>query len=431
MRASNQWFTFGLLVIAWSLPMLHPTDVAAQAETYNYDEAKVPAYQLPELLVDKAGQKVATAAGWTARRAEIMELYQEQVFGRMPDKIPVTVIGQPSVTERDGYTIEQVTLGFKGHPQGPKLNVLMFLPVRSSLTPIFIGPNFDGNHTVSTDPAIKLAECWLRNDEKKGIVNNRATEKTRGTSASRWDIAGLLKRGYGVVTICYCDIAPDDAQEFRRGVHQLWAPDKTGELGPNECSAIGAWSWGLSRIVDYLETDPRIDQQRIVVHGHSRLGKTALWAGATDPRFKIVISNNSGEGGAAITRRCFGETIKRINTSFPHWFCGNYKQYNNAEDKLPVDSHMLIALAAPRPIYVASATEDKWADPRGEYLGAFHAGPAYQLFNLPVLTEVESPAADTPRQTTIGYHLRTGKHDVTDYDWQQYAGFADNQFQKK
>jgi hypothetical protein len=414
MRTSCLSLCLALLMTVTALDV-----VEAQPQGFNYDEAKVPAYTLPELLVMQDGTKVTKAEQWPARRKEILELYQDQVFGQMPPALPVKVALQHQVHMLEHGSVEQFTLRIGNEDKYHDLPVVIFLPKSEKPVPVFLGYNFPGNHTVSDDAQLII----------NGLEPTDA-KHARGAASSRWPINEILKRGYGVVTACYQDLTPDNGKTFRSGAHRLFGGESQGEPGAKECSAIGAWAWGLSRILDHLETDKRIDAKGVIVHGHSRLGKTSLWAGATDERISLVISNNSGEGGAAITRRRYGETIGRINSSFPHWFCGNYKHYNDQEDKLPVDAHMLLALTAPRPVYVASAEEDQWADPRGEFLGAFHAGPAYRLLGRPALESEAMPVVNKPVHTTIGYHIRTGKHDITLYDWTQYMDFADKHLGK-
>jgi hypothetical protein len=307
------------------------------------------------------------------------------------------------------------------------MTILIYRPAKARhAVPAFLTLNFRGNHTIHHDRSIRLPHSWVRGRTKGETVNNRATEQGRGVAATRWTVETILKRGYALATVYYGDIDPDFDDGWQNGVHALYPKPK-----PDEWGSVASWAWGLSRALDYLETDQMIDAKRVAVMGHSRLGKTSLWAGASDPRFALVISNNSGCGGAALSRRTFGETVKRINTSFPHWFNDNFQKYNGNENTCPVDQHMLIALAAPRPVYIASAVEDRWADPHGEFLSGLHANPVYQLYKLPGMPATKQPAVDKPVMGTIGYHVRTGKHDVTDFDWEQYLKFADKHLKAK
>jgi len=407
----------------------------SRSET-NYSEQKVPKYTLPNPLKLSDGSRVTDGRTWrTKRRPEILELFRKYVYGRAPITRPENMTFEVFDLEKQALgglaTRKQVTVNFTGEKDGPKMDILIYLPnAAEKPVPAFVLLNFGGNHTIHIDPAIKLSERWMRS-KSAGVVKNRADEKSRGRSSSRFNVEKILKRGYGLATIYYGDIDPDFHDGFKNGVHPVFDKLIDGERAPDAWGSICAWAWGLSRAMDYFESDENIDNKRVAVLGHSRLGKTALWAGARDERFAFVISNNSGCGGAALSRRAFGETVKRINTSFPHWFCENFKQYNGKEDAIPVDQHMLIALMAPRPVYVTSADGDLWADPRGEFLSCRYAGGVYRLLGLRGLRVRQMPALDEPVQEgAIGYHVRSGGHNLTEYDWQRFMDFADKHFQR-
>lgn len=410
----------------------------AQPEEANYDESKVPKFDLPDPLIMQDGSKVKDVQTWESqRRPEILALFQEHVYGKAPDK---KVKIKTSLRESDGEALDglatrkQVRVFLIGNQDGPYMDMLLYLPNKSEKpAPLFVGLNFNGNHTVIDDPAVFLPESWMRNSDALGVIgvtDHQAKKESRGSSARRWPIKTIIERGYGIATIYYGDIDPDDEGRFDNGIHPYFYENGQTQPEADEWGSIGAWAWGLSRALDYFEQDQDIAADKVIVMGHSRLGKTSLWAGARDERFAIVISNNSGCGGAALSRRAYGETVKRINTVFPHWFCDNFNKYNGNENACPVDQHMLIALMAPRPVYVASAEEDRWADPRGEFLSTKHASPVYELFGLEGMPADDMPPVSQPAVGTIGYHIRPGKHDVTDYDWEQYIDFADKHLQK-
>ena len=299
--------------------------------------------------------------------------------------------------------------------------ILMYLPANAKgPVPAFLGMNFKGNHQTHTDPDITPSP---NAPVTKG-------DPERGAASRRWPMEYIVENGYAVVTLNRDNVDPDFDDGFQNSVHPLFYAEGQTYPKANEWGTIGAWAWSLSRVMDYLVTDKDIDSNKVAVIGHSRLGKTALWAGATDTRFAIAISNNSGCGGAALSNREVGESVEVINRAFPHWFCDNYNKYRNNEEALLVDQQGLIALMAPRPVYVASATLDQWADPEGEYLSALYASPVYELYGLQGLT-TPMPAPEQPMNSGhVGYHLRTGKHDILLYDWQQYIDFANRHFGK-
>ena len=408
--------------------------LSAQA---NYDESKVPKYVLPDPLVCEDGTRVTSSATWNEkRRPEILELFQRNVYGEPPQLNAVKRIETQSETfDADlgnlKVTFRQIVFGFQAGQKVVRIRMLLATPKRTDAAqkiPVFLGYNFYGNQTVARDRRIEITPSWVGNRRNFGISENKAGEASRGANRSRWPIKEIIKRGYGVATIYYGDVDPDFDDGFKNGIH-VFESESTGPRKKDAGGSIAAWAWGLSRALDELEKIADVDAKKVAVIGHSRLGKTALWAGASDQRFALVISNNSGCGGAALHRRAFGETVKRINTSFPHWFCDNFLKYNDRENACPVDQHQLIALMAPRPVYIASATADRWADPKGEFLAAKGAEAVYQLFKKTGLGAHEYPNPNKSIGDLVGYHVREGGHDIKLFDWQKFMDFADRHYQ--
>ena len=325
--------------------------------------------------------------------------------------------------------LKQIVIYFDGKADAPKMVVLLYLPANAKKpSPVFVAVGFSGNQTVAADPGVKLGNEWIRDPQTKQYVKSQATEESRGRSAQQWQLDQILAHGYGLATVYCGDIEPDFTGGLPYGIRPLFYKSGQSEPAAADWGAIGAWAWGLSRIADYLEKDHDVDARRIAVFGHSRMGKTAIWAGAQDTRFSLVISNESGEGGAAIARRDYGERTKDLNRSFPYWFDGNFKNWDDREADMPFDSNMLLSLIAPRPLYVASAEGDQWSDPKGEFLGARNTEPVYELFGKRGITTGEMPPVGHPVGETVRYHIRAGKHDVTAYDWEQYLRFADERW---
>jgi hypothetical protein len=411
---------------------------AAPPSTHT-DEALVPAYTLPDSLRFADGTAVATPADWfERRRPQILAEFTEQMFGKVPPAPPQ--IKFQVISEVDGALSgtairKEIEIVLAEQPRPVTMTMLLYVPKSVRPAAAFWGLNFQGNHAVTTEKDVRLNPNWI-DKVAVGVVDNHATEASRGSRADRWPLELIVGRGYAVATAYYGDIDPDFDDGFENGIHAAFRQPGQSQPAADEWGSIAAWAWGLSRGLDYLRQDPDVDGTRVAAIGHSRLGKTALWAGATDARFALVVSNDSGCGGAALSRRHFGETVARINYSFPHWFCDNFNRYNENEAALPIDQHELLALIAPRPVYVASASEDLWADPKGEFLSAVHADPVYRLLGTDGMggsaPPTEMPAPEHPLKTgTIGYHLRTGKHNITPYDWQQYLDFADLHLKKQ
>ncbi len=397
----------------------------------NYEESKIPDYELPPLFITENGKKVETAQEWwQLRRPELLRLFSTHVYGFIPEK-DVDIIFDIVENENPALgglaTRKQVKIIFTDEGRQSVAHLLIYLPFPANKpAPVFLGYNFYGNHTIFPDPEIIIPDSWTRNNPNFLIMDNSLDEKSRGWRTSRWPLLNILKRGYGLAVMYYGDIDPDYDDNFMNGIHPLFYKEGQTKPEPDEWGSIGAWAYGLSRAMDYFEKDKDIDQSKVAVIGHSRLGKTSLWAGARDDRFAMVISNESGCGGAALSRRKIGETVERINTAFPHWFCDNFNHYNKNEEALPIDQHQLIALIAPRPVYIASAAGDEWADPKGEFLAGYRASPVYELFGLKGLESDIMPEINQPvKKGHVGYHIRSGDHDLTYFDWEQFLDFAD------
>lgn len=418
-----------------SLVLMYCNMTEAQKIPTIYEEENVPKYTLPDPLIAEDGTPIKTAKQWiNQRRPEILKIFEEQVYGRAPEfkgEIQFKVLEEDKNALGGKAIRKQVKVQLTNKADGPSMELLIYSPKNAKgPVPTFLTLNFYGNHTIHTDPAIHLSESWVRNNSAKGTKDNRATEKSRGASAERWPVERILERGFAIVAIYYGDIDPDFDDDFQNGVHPHYLSEGQKKPGPDQWGSISAWAWGLSRAMDYLEKDSLVDPNRVAVMGHSRLGKTSIWAGAQDTRFKVTICNNSGCGGAALNRRRFGESVRRINTSFPHWFCDNYVQYNDNEGDLAVDQHMLVSLIAPRAILICSAEEDRWADPKGEFLSAFHADSVYRLLGVEGIAAKEMPGLDQPVMSPIGYKIRPGKHNVLASDWEVYMDFANKHFTK-
>ena len=393
----------------------------------NYDESKVPEFKLPDPLKMFNGKKIRNSKKWESkRRPELLSFFTENMYGEVPGKLEIASVDilEESNNALNGKAVrKQVDLIFKNHGKTLDFTILIYLPKTDERVPLFVGYDFYGNHTITNDVEVIISEAWAPNNPSFGIINNQLTEQSRGVRTNRWCVDKIIDAGFGLAVIYYGEVDPDK-DDSSDGVHPLFYIDDQQQPAANEWGSIAAWSWGLSRAMDYFERDEAIDESKVVVFGHSRLGKTALWAAASDERFAGVISNESGCGGAALSKRRFGETVWRINNSFPHWFCKNFRNYSKNEEALPVDQHELIALIAPRPVYIASAEDDQWSDPKGEFLSALYATPVFELYGKKGIEQTEMPEVNQPIQNIVAYHIRTGEHDVTEFDWEQYIKWA-------
>jgi hypothetical protein len=379
----------------------------------NYDESLVGTYTLPDPLTFPDGKKVRNARDWyQKRRPQILELFEENMHGHSPArpaamKFEVFEKGAPAF---DGKaTRRQVTIYFTGDKNGPKADLLLYLPAAAKgRVPVLLNLSFSPNSNTVDDPGVKPGEMWNRDHQRVPAPQGRGIGRVTR-------LRDFLDNGFGFATIYYGDIEPDFAGGAQYGIR--------GAFPQNDWGAIGAWAWGLSRAMDYLETDPGVDAKRVAILGISRLGKTVLWAGAQDTRFAMVIASCSGEGGAALSRRNYGETVKNLNVNFGYQFAQNYQKFGDNVNALPVDANMLLSLIAPRPLLLQTGDKDNWSDPRGEFLAAVAAGPVWRLLGKDDLGTTEMPAPGVPILRTPGYEMHAGGHGTVPSDWDVFLKF--------
>lgn len=415
---------------------------AAMAQPFPEPAALPQCTELPDPMVMFKGQKVETVQQWQqARRPELKALFQHYMYGVLPPT-PADVkwlVGRDDPLYYGGKaTKREITIQF-APPAAPAIHLLLVIPTkRRGPAPVFVGLNFCGNHALVDDPSIPLPEVWMP-DHCPGCRDGKATQAGRGMQKDDWALEQSIERGYAVAT-CYCGDIDPDRNDFTDGVHPHFGRKigMTGSTtrGPHDWGTIAAWAWGLSRCADYLATDKDVDPRRMIVVGHSRLGKTALLAGAMDERFALVIPHQAGCGGSAPNRKTGdalqkAESVKRINTSFPHWFCDEFKRFNDQVDRLPFDQHCLIALCAPRPVLLTNAQEDQWADPDGQFRMLQGADPVYRLLGSEGLDQKSDPEPGKLVSSRLGYFIREGKHSMTAADWQVFMDYADKQLDAK
>lgn len=392
----------------------------------NYEDSLVNPYILPEVLTMQDGHKITDATAWMQkRRPEIVKLFEENQFGKMParpEEMRFKVFDKGTLAYNDKALRKQVTVYFTSDTANYKMDLLIYLPAKAkSPSPLLLLINFSANANAVDDPGVKSGDVWSRDGTKIPASQARAFGKI--------NVDSFISKGIGIATVYYGDIEPDFKTGFKYGIRGKYLKPGMDYPANNEWGAISAWAWGLSRAMDYFETDNQIDAKRVAIQGASRLGKTVLWAGAHDERFKLVIASCSGEGGAALSRRDYGENIKHMSDTSRYFyqFAPQWHQYAADFNASPVDAHMLVALMAPRPLLLQTGDTDYWSDPKGEFLAAVAATPVYQLFGKQGPGTGQMPAADDPSLllNTLGYYMHAGGHGTIPSDWPLFIRYLE------
>lgn len=393
----------------------------------NYDESQAGTYTLPDPLTLLNGQKITDKETWLAkRRPEIVKLFEENQYGKTPPKpeaLSFLVFDKGTPVFGGKAIRKQVRIYFTKDTAGNhKMDLVIYLPANAAKpSPLLLGLSFSPVSQAIDDPGIRPGTVWK--DGKKVPA-----------TASRFgkvDVERFISKGIGYASVYYGDIEPDSKDGIRYGIRSVYLKAGVTQVAPDEWGAVSAWSWGLSRAMDYIETDKAINSKQVAVTGASRLGKTVLWTGARDLRFAMVLASVSGESGAALSRRNYGETVAHMTDTsrFFYQFAPQYHDYSNKVNELPMDSHMLIALIAPRPLLLQTGSTDSWSDPKGEYLAAQAAQPVYDLFGLKGVGSGPFPAPkDDSKLNTLGYYMHDGGHAVLPEDYDIFVRFMTRHF---
>ena len=382
---------------------------------------------MPDPLVMLGGTQVKTRAQWEKeRRPELKEMFLHYMYGQIspkPEKMETTVIGEYHDFLGGTATLKLIALQ-AGPGNGPRIDLMLIVPnERRAPAPVFLAMDFCGNDALTDDPRVPLPKSWVGN-RCPGCVNGVATEASRGSQATNWPLAEIVRRGYALATFYSGDI-DSDRKDVSSGIYKWLAGSDSAKNKPEDRGTLAAWAWGFHRCVDYLVTEPSVDKHRIATVGHSRNGKTALIAAAFDERIAIAFPHQAGCGGSAPSRGKTGESVKAINDSFPHWFNAEFKKFNGAPDRLPFDQNSLVALCAPRPVLFSCAEGDQWANPAGQFEVLKAAEPVYKFLGADGLGVTKAPGFRQLVGGRLGYYIREGKHSMTADDWKVFMDFAD------
>jgi hypothetical protein len=417
----------GVFLIAGAAPSAPSTRPAFP------EPSKLPSQTaLPDPLLMLDGRPVTSRAQWVKeRRPELKALFEHYMYGTIPPK-PTRAVTR-NLGEYHDFLGGKATLKLvrleTGPAKAPRIDLMLVMPNgRPSPAPVFLAMDFCGNHALTADPRVPLARSWMGSG-CKGCTNNAATEAARGSQAADWPLAEIVGRGFALAAFYSGDV-DSDRKEVSDGIYAWLAGGDPARNNPTNRGTIAAWAWGYYRCVDYLVTEPGVDAHRIAALGHSRNGKTALLAAAFDERIAIAFPHQAGCGGSAPSRGKTGESVKAINHHFPHWFNAQFKQFNDAPERLPFDQNCLAALCAPRPVLFSAAEGDQWANPAGQFQVLQAADPVYRLLGSEGLAVQEIPPRDQLVDSPLGFYVREGKHSMTTNDWNVFMNFADRQWRK-